>query len=36
MKLGPSVFAELHAIWRKDNRNTALPRLRELAFRTIR
>ncbi|MCK1442974.1 LysR family transcriptional regulator [Bradyrhizobium sp. 48] len=36
IRLGPSVFAELHAIWRSDNRNTALPRLRELAFRTAR
>ncbi|MES5487853.1 LysR family transcriptional regulator [Bradyrhizobium sp. INPA03-11B] len=36
IKLGPSVFAELHAIWRSDNRNTALPRLRELAFRSTR
>jgi DNA-binding transcriptional LysR family regulator len=33
IKLGPSTFVELHAIWRSDNRNPALPRLQELAFR---
>ncbi|WIW50630.1 LysR family transcriptional regulator (plasmid) [Bradyrhizobium sp. 62B] len=33
IRLGPSIFAELHAIWRSDNRNPVLPRLRELAFR---
>ena len=31
VRLGPTVFAELHGIWRNDNRNGALPRLRELA-----
>lgn len=36
IRLGPSVVAELHAIWRSDNRNTALQRLRELAFRATR
>ncbi|MBR1175212.1 LysR family transcriptional regulator [Bradyrhizobium sp. KB893862 SZCCT0404] len=33
IRLGAAVFAELHAIWRNDNRNPVLPRLRELAFR---
>ncbi|WP_027520606.1 LysR family transcriptional regulator [Bradyrhizobium sp. Ec3.3] len=34
IRLGPSVFAELHAIWRSDNKNPFLTRLRELSFRT--
>ncbi|MBR0687817.1 LysR family transcriptional regulator [Bradyrhizobium manausense] len=33
IKLGPAVAAELHAIWRPDNRNSALVAIRELMLR---